>query len=235
MTHNHPKLSGECAAELPSYLKEVYDWAYINPRHAAWLDHDWVVRVLLFAHDQCLIGALLQQLQPGMKVWLVAHVYGSLVRRMADRIGAEGRLDLTDITPVQLEHAQLKLEGLSQARVLRADAALHAGSGDYQLIASFFLLHEVPDDLKRRIVDNMLRQLPPGGRALFVDYHRPAWWHPVGWLLRGVNRWLEPFAATMWRHELAAQAQDFVWSKRTRFGGVYQVVLAERKSGSRAP
>jgi hypothetical protein len=53
-----------------------------------------------------------------------------------------------------------------------------------------------------------------------------------------VNRWLEPFAATMWRHEireLAAQAQDFVWSKRTRFGGVYQVVLAERKSGSRAP
>jgi len=233
MTRNPPELSDEFYyQDVPDYMLEVYDWAYVNPRHAAFLDRNLVVRVLLFGNDQRLMRAFLNQVRPGMKVWQVAHVYGDLVRRVADKVGASGLFDLTDITPVQIVHATRKLQGLAQARVTQADAATHEADETYDLITSFFLLHEVPDDKKRCIVDNMLRQVPEHGRALFVDYHRPARWNPIGWLLLGVNTWLEPFACSLWKHEISEYASDaaaFTWKKRTVFGGVYQVVEVARK------
>ena len=209
MTRNPPELSENFYyQDVPDYLKDVYDWAYVNPRHAAWLDHNWVVRVLLFGNDRRLMRAFLDQVRPGMRVWQVAHVYGDLVQRVADKVGRTGCFDLTDITPVQVIHATQKLQDVEHAHVIRADAAKHVGADDYDLITSFFLLHEVPDDLKQGIVDNMLNQLPAHGRALFVDYHRPAWWNPVGWLLRWVNAKLEPFAHTMWKREISPFASE---------------------------
>jgi len=232
MTRNPPRLAEEFYYQgVPDYMLDVYDWAYVNPRHAAFLDHNWVVRTLLFGNDQRLMRRFLDRVKPGMKVWQVAHVYGDLVQRVARKVGLGGRFDLTDVTPVQVAHAERKLSAFGQARVVRADAAEYFGGEDYDLVVSFFLLHEVPDDMKRRIVDNMLRHVPSGGCALFVDYHRPRWWHPVGWLLRGINAWLEPFANSIWRHEIsefASKAGDFRWSKKTIFGGVYQILTAER-------
>lgn len=233
MTRNPPELSDEFYyQDVPDYMLEVYDWAYVNPRHAAFLDRNIVVRVLLFGNDQRLMRAFLNRVRPGMKVWQVAHVYGDLVRRVADKVGGNGVFDLTDITPVQIEHANRKLQGVSQARVIQADACTHQGEHEYDLITSFFLLHEVPDDKKRLIVDNMLSQLPKNSRALFVDYHRPAAWQPIGWLLRWVNAKLEPFAFSLWKHEIrefAKNADAFNWEKRTVFGGVYQVVEVTHK------
>jgi ubiquinone/menaquinone biosynthesis C-methylase UbiE len=214
-------------------MTEVYDWAYVNPRHAALLDRNLVVRVLLFGNDRRLMRAYLDRVRPGMRVWQVAHVYGDLVKRVADKVGAAGLFDLTDVTPVQIAHASRKLSDQPQARVVQSDAADFRGEDGYDLIVSFFLLHEVPDDKKREIVDNMLSQLPPHGRALFVDYHRPAPWQPIGWLLRWVNRCLEPFAYALWQHEIshyARDAQRFEWRKRTVFGGVYQIVDVTRKA-----
>ena len=232
MTRNPPRLSQDFYYQgVPDYMLEVYDWAYVNPRHADFLDHNWVVRTLLFCNDQRLMLAYLNQVRPGMAVWQVAHVYGDLVRRVAEKVGRQGRFDLTDITPVQVAHAEHKLADLDQAKVMRADACDFEGEAGYDLVVSFFLLHEVPDDIKRRVVDNMLRQVPPNGRALFVDYHRPAWWHPVGWLLRWINAKLEPFAHALWKkdiREFASQAGEFKWMKKTIFGGVYQIVTAER-------
>lgn len=218
---------------VPDYMVDVYDWAYVNPVQVDRLDHNLVVRVLLFGNDQRLMRAYLNEIRPGMRVWQVAHVYGDLVRRVADKIGPEGVFDLSDVTPVQIAHAERKLAGKAQARVIQSDAATFDGQQDYDLIVSFFLLHEVPDDKKRQVVANMLRQLPEHGRALFVDYHRPAAWQPIGWLLRWVNKCLEPFAFSLWEHEIsefAANAQDYVWDKRTVFGGVYQVVEVRRKT-----
>lgn len=176
-------------------------------------------------------SGLQPQIRPGMKVWQVAHVYGDLVRHVAARVGSTGEFHLTDIAPIQIQHGRNKLAAFPWARVIRADAGTYDSGTDYDLICSFFLLHEVPDEKKRQIVDHLLERLPPGGKALFVDYHRPAWWQPVRWVLKCINAWLEPFADGMWRHEIqdyASCPERFTWRKRTFFGDTYQIVWVER-------
>ncbi|NDV11459.1 rhodoquinone biosynthesis methyltransferase RquA [Crenobacter caeni] len=212
---------------VPDYMVDVYDWAYVNPAKARLLDRNIVVSTLLFLNDQRLMRRYLACIRPGSRVWQVAHVYGDLVSRAAQAVGPDGRFVLTDITPVQVEHALKKLAPYPQAEVVRADASNWQADEPFDLVCSFFLLHEVPDELKAAIVDNMLAQVAPGGELVFVDYHRPRPWQPIGWLLKYVNRWLEPFAEALWDKDIADYAtrkDDFVWQKETIFGGVYQIV-----------
>jgi hypothetical protein len=47
-----------------------------------------------------------------------------------------------------------------------------------------------------------------------------------------VNRWLEPYAASLWRNPISSfadQAELFHWTERRLFLGLYQVVVAERR------
>ncbi|WP_246820884.1 hypothetical protein [Bradyrhizobium iriomotense] len=79
--------------------------------------------------------------------------------------------------------------------------------------------------MKVRITWSMLNLVAPGGRAVFVDYHRPHRFHPLKPLMWRIFNWLEPFAPSMWRrevHDLAGSTgAGFRWRKRTRFGGMY--------------
>ncbi len=48
-----------------------------------------------------------------------------------------------------------------------------------------------------------------------------------------VNDTLEPFAKALWVNEIASyasRAEEFSWSKQTYFWGLYQKVVAERRS-----
>ncbi len=232
MTKNHPQLLVDPYYDgVPEYMTEVYDWAYVDPKWVKALDRNIVVRVLLFLNDQRLMRLYLNEIKPGMRVWQLAHVYGDLVKRAAQRVGPTGVFHLTDVTPIQIEHGSKKLTGMDWAKVIRSDASTFAGiGGDYQLICSFFLLHEVPEDKKYEIVDHMLAKLPKGGKAVFVDYHNPKKWHPVRYILKLVNHYLEPFANALWENEIqhyASDAAKFTWKKQTIFGGVYQCVVVE--------
>ncbi|MCL2161962.1 MAG: rhodoquinone biosynthesis methyltransferase RquA [Betaproteobacteria bacterium] len=219
---------------LPAYMTEVYEWAYVNPERVRLLDHNLVVRTLLFFNDQRLMRAYLNEIGEGMHVWQVAHVYGDLVKRVAEKTGPRGVFHLTDITPIQIEHAEHKLADKPWCKVIRCDAAEFAGEKglDYDLICSFFLLHEVPEEKKYQIVDHMLEKLPKGGKAIFVDYSNPSKWQPIRYILKVVNYFLEPFAEALWKNEIshyASKAEQFVWKKKTFFGGVYQCVIVTHK------
>ncbi|MCL1861614.1 MAG: rhodoquinone biosynthesis methyltransferase RquA [Proteobacteria bacterium] len=220
--------------DLPAYMTEVYEWAYVDPEKVRLLDHNLVVRVLLFFNDQRLMRAYLNEIKEGMRVWQVAHVYGDLVKRVAEKIGPQGVFHLTDITPIQIEHAERKLADKPWCKVVRSDAADFVGERgiDYDVICSFFLLHEVPEDKKYQIVDHILKKLPKGGKAIFVDYANPAKWQPIRYILKVVNHLLEPFAEALWKNEIshyASKADQFVWEKKTYFGGVYQCVIVRHK------
>lgn len=219
---------------VPDYLRDVYRWAYIDPRNVRLLDRNIVVSAILWGNNQRLQRITFGEFEPGQRVLQAAHVYGDVVPNLARRVGPDGHLEAIDITPIQVACMRRKLAGLPWVRVRRADAR-NPGGAPYDGVCSYFLLHEVPDDWKRAIVDGLLASIKPGGKAVFLDYHRPRAWHPLKALMSIIFDRLEPFAKGLWHREIwefAANAADFSWRKETYFGGLYQKVVARSTSSA---
>ena len=223
--------AGSLAHAIPDYLARHYAWAYLSARNLPLLDRSLVVSAILWGNYGRLQRAVLAELAPEQSILQAACVYGQLSAALAGFVGAHGQLDVVDVAPLQVDNCRRKLAQYRNARVRLADAARPAG-GPYDAICCFFLLHELPDDHKRRVVDGLLASLAPDGKAVFVDYHKPHWAHPLKGPMRLVFAGLEPFAASLWHHEIAdfASATDaFVWRKQTYFGGLYQKSVAWRR------
>lgn len=215
---------------LPAYLERHYWWAYLRPASLRIFDHPAVVSAILWGRFRGLVRAALAEIAPGSRVLQLACVYGDLSERLVARLGPDGVLDVVDVAPIQVDNARRKLARFSIARVWRADATV-PGPAAYDAVLVFFLLHELPDAEKCRLVDAALGRLTPGGRAIFVDYARPERWHPPGPVMRLVFFLLEPFAAAMWRRPIrsfATAPELFHWRESRTFGGLYQMVVVER-------
>ena len=222
--------------EVPAYLRDTYHWAYLNPRNVRLLDRELVVSVVLWGNHRRLRRAAFAELRPGQKVLQPAHVYGDFCPALARHLGSRGRLEVLDVARIQVAACRRKLRGLSQTRVRHADAA-RIGGEFYDAVCCYFLLHELPDDYKRAVVEGLLGSVVPGGKVIFVDYHRPHWAHPLRGLMSLVFYLLEPFAKDLWSNGIASyatHAENFIWLKRTFFGGLYQITVARRRMASEA-
>ncbi len=217
--------------QLPAYLVDTYSWAYLHPRSLRVLDRHLVVNGILWGNYRRLVRSACGEFCRGDRVLQAASVYGDLSSRLATQVGEQGFLDVIDVAPLQVEHCRRKLLGRPNVRVRVADAACPGETG-YDGACCFFLLHEVPDSTKRLIVDALLASVRIGGKVVIVDYHRPAWWHPLRPVMSAVFRWLEPFANSLLScqvRDLASQPASFHSHKETRFGGLYQKVVLERR------
>nr|AKA62179.1 putative rhodoquinone biosynthesis methyltransferase-like protein RQUA [Pygsuia biforma] len=225
---------GNDKEELPEYMANTYHWAYVNPRNVALLDNNFVVNTILFGNYIRIQNFALSEIKQGDQVFMPASVYGSACRNIAKAVGEAGRLDIIDISPIQVVRNTRKLSRYPQVTVLRGDARSFDLQAAYDVACSFMLLHEIPDENKSSVVNNVLNSVKVGGKAVFIDYGRPSTLHPVRPILSFVNDWLEPWAKTLWAHPIssfaAPESQDhFVWeTERTIFGGVYQKVVAHR-------
>lgn len=218
--------------DTPVYLKDVYTWSYLNPKNVARLDRNLVVNTLLFGNAHRLIKSYLAEVPAGSNMLQIAHVYGDMIIKLAQKISPKGHLDLIDVAPVQLAQAYKKLKHLDYVDMWQQDAKIPYHR-DYDVVGSFFLLHEVPSDIKSKIVANMLDQVKRNNaKAVFVDYHNPSIFNPIRQILRLVNTFLEPFAFEMWEKDIkdfAAEPELYNWHKTTYFGGVYQKVVVTKK------
>ena len=219
-------------AGLPDYLRSTYTWAYLNPRTMPWLDRAPVVSAILWGNAGRLMRWAVSRFEPGQNVLQAACVYGDFSNMLARRVGGEGRLVVADVAPIQIANARRKLTGQPQAELRVADL-VEPIKEQFDAVCCFFLLHEVPENARRRIVANLLAAVKPGGRVVFVDYHRPRRWHPLAPVMAQVFRWLEPYAPSLLDvpiESLAEEACHFSWRKETRFGGLYQLVEANRRN-----
>lgn len=232
ITSNSLAKSSSPPDNIPAYMHDVYEWAYISPRNVQLLDRNWVVNSILLGNNNKLQHALLSEIIPGQRVLQSANVYGSLIPKLAECVGTAGTLDVIDVVPIQAARCQHKLQDMPQATVRICDARdFH--NGQYDLVSCFFLLHEVPDDWKRAIVDNLLGSMAPEGRAVFVDYHGPAWWHPLREIMRPMLKLLEPFALSLWNNEIrtfASTPDHYNWQTETYFGGLYQKTVVTKRA-----
>ncbi len=218
----------EHVVSVPEYLVETYWWAYVHPAAVRVFERQWLVNLILWGNFARLRDAALDELGAQLegRSLQVACVYGDLTVRLAERVAPQGRLEVVDVLPVQLENLAAKLDSAAPVSLRLEDStALSAPDASFDRVLLFFLLHEQPEASRRATLAEALRVLKPGGKLVIVDYHRPRRAHPLRLLLSLVLRRLEPFALDLWRNEVAAwlpQRSLARLRKQTYFGGLYQ-------------
>lgn len=219
------------ATSVPQYLHDTYWWAYVHPRAVRFFERQWLVNLILWGNFAKLRDAALAALGeelPG-RTLQVACVYGDFTPRVAARLAEGATLDVVDVLPIQLANLRRKLPAHAAVNLVHRDASdLRFADGTYDRVVLFFLLHEMPLEVRRRTLAEAMRVVKPGGQVVIVDYHRPAPWHPLRPLMRFILRRLEPFAMDLWRHEVAewlpGRAREAV-RKHTYWGGLYQKLV----------
>jgi ubiquinone/menaquinone biosynthesis C-methylase UbiE len=221
------------AVAVPGYLTETYWWAYVHPRAVRLFERQWLVNLILWGNFGRLRDAALHALGERLegRTLQIACVYGDLTNRLRARLTPGGSLDVVDVLPVQLDNLAHKLPGEPRVGLIRGDSsALDLDSESYDRALLFFLLHEQPEDVRRKTIAEALRVLKPGGALVIVDYHRPSARHPLYLPMAAILKTFEPFAMDLWRHDLAEWfPQRLRVQKRTLFGGLYQLLTVEKK------
>jgi ubiquinone/menaquinone biosynthesis C-methylase UbiE len=220
---------------VPAYLQKIYWWAYVHPNAIKVFEREWLVNLILFGNYSALRDAALEDIgeQAGGKTLQVACAYGDLTPRLREHIAEDGQLHVIDVLPIQLENLKRKLPPDRRVSLIQRDsAALGFLDATYDRALVFFLLHEQPENVRRRTLAEACRVVKPGGQVIVVDYHRPDNWNPVRHPLRALLRKLEPYADDLWNNEIETYLPDDVKfssvEKKTYFGGLYQKIVLTR-------
>lgn len=222
-------------AVIPEYLHNTYWWAYLHPRAVHIFERQWLVNLILWGNFARLRDAALQEMGDVIngRVLQVACVYGDFTEHLVRRLGPQGSLDVIDVAPIQIKNLQTKLSKPQHVNALLQDSTdLHFEDGSHDSVVVFFLLHEQPADVRRKTIAEALRVTKPGGKLVFVDYHKPVAASPFRYLMVPVLTTLEPFAMDMWNGEivdwLPTDVKVSQIEKQTYFGGLYQKVVITR-------
>ena len=217
---------------VPRYLEKTYWWAYVRPQAVRFWDRPWLIDLILWGNYERLRDAALDALGDHLdgRTLQIACVYGDISERIRARLAPAAAFDILDVVRAQLDNVARKLRGDPRVGLIQADSsALDIESGTYDRALLFFLLHEQPDEVRRRTIQEALRVVKPGGRLVILDYHRPRRAHPLYWPMVLILKTLEPFALDLWRHEIAEWLPAGLRvAKRTFFGGLYQLLVIEK-------
>ncbi len=217
---------------IPAYLEKTYWWAYVHPHAVRVFERQWLVNAILWGNFSRLRDSALDELGPQIegRTLQIACVYGDFSPRLAGRLAAGASLDVVDVLPIQLDNLRKKLGFDARVTPRLGDSAdLKMADATYDQTILFFLLHEMPEPVRRRTLAEAVRVTRPGGRIIIVDYHLPRRFHPLRYLFRPVLRVLEPFALDLWNHDLKKWLPEAISAeqirKETSFGGLYQKVV----------
>jgi ubiquinone/menaquinone biosynthesis C-methylase UbiE len=237
----------ESSAEIPSYLRQYYSWAYVRPRGIRRFDRRWVTNLILWGNFARLREATFAALgQPiAGRTLQIACVYGDFTPALVRCMAPGAQLDVVDVVPDQLVNLGTKLSSGDPVELRCCDAMdLPFEDSTFDRAVVFFLCHEQPAPVRRRSLAEAWRVVRPGGRLVVVDYHRPSWWHPLRYLFGPIFA-LEPFARDMWEADMTAwlpqDAAAALQARRHFFGRLYQMVILVRPTieaepvGSRDP
>ena len=109
---------------------------------------------------------------PGESVLDVGCGTGSLAIALKAKVGASGEVRAIDASPEMIELARRKaVRGRVEAGFQTAlMEELPFSEARFDLVVSSFMLHHLPEDVKRKGLAEVRRVLKPGGRFLAVDF-----------------------------------------------------------------
>lgn len=221
--------------KLPAYLDFIYGDIYNDKDRCSALDSNFRCGLRTFFQYKKLVNAAVRELQMNQSVLQIGVVFGNEIDETAMAIGAYGQYDIVDINPLQVERINEKYWKIYPGmKVFCQDATKLKPKGQYDAVLCFMLLSEVPSATKVKIVNNALKSVKPGGKAIFIDWHQPLYYHPLRYVVRMYNRLYHPFVERLWDRDINTFADPeiktlFIWRKSTYFGRMFQKLVAERK------
>jgi len=212
---------------------------YSNMRLIRMVDFQPVIAaILLFQYDR-LVSAITRGLHHmdlrGKKVLITSCAFGNVIPRVVTAAIESGahRVLIADIIKNELTHAQSKLPQFAgKLELLQENAtAMKQADGSVEANVIFFLLHELPHDLKGVALKEAARVLAPGGKLYLAEFHRPDLWvlRALSWTYFKV---FEPLGLALWdTHDPLKQIEamgGFTCERRTVFFGNFQVLIATK-------
>jgi len=230
-----PLSAVKTAPAIPEYLQDTYWWAYLHPKSFYFFEREWVVNLILWGNMKKLTDAVLAEVnpRPNSRMLQVACVYGDFSNKLASHLEQkQSRLELVDVAPIQLSNATKKLSAQDNISFHHQDSSCLSFPNDsYDETVIFFLLHEQPEEVRRKTIEEAIRVTRPGGKIIFVDYHGPKRSNPMRYVMKPILSWLEPFAMDLWREELPAFMPKSIKPEQLTsefyFGGLYQKIVLQ--------
>lgn len=211
-------------------------WIYKN-RFLIWItDRQPIISAILLWNYHRLVHDVVKRLiltDKEKNVLQLSCAFGNISEKLAKKCAEQNaRLVIADIVPNELSHTQKKLtdRGLTKnISFMLCDAtSLPYPDESFDHVVSFFLFHELPLEKKRKVLQESMRVVKPGGKIICAEFHRPD-----SWLLR-ISGMLfftvfERYAREMWHAfdpeaEIFAHARDpkeWTFSKKPIFKGNY--------------
>ena len=196
-------------SKMPEYLAKHYWWAYLSPIGVFCFDFPFMVNRILWGQYHKIANDVVDLLatESDYSLAQISCAYGEII----PKVGAgskSSRVYLFDVAAIQLEKAAKKIRANNTEEVFTLFEAnaekipLEDNSVDTSLL--FFLLHELPEDVRNNVLRESLRITKPGGRIVIADY-APAtnthWFHKLP-IFRNIFEKLEPFLGNFWRSDL---------------------------------
>lgn len=138
-------------------------------------------------------GELMELLapQPGAEAVELGAGTGRNLGFLGERLGTLRNIDLVDLCPALLEQARKRTRGLTNVRVVEADAVSYRPAGRVDLVYFSYSLTMIPD--WEGALRNALAMLRPGGALGVVDFYVSPANPPAGLVRHGaLTRWFWP-------------------------------------------
>jgi ubiquinone/menaquinone biosynthesis C-methylase UbiE len=213
---------------------------YSNMRLIKLVDFQPIISAILLFQYHRLVSKIVAGLKltdlRHKKVLITSCAFGNVIPRVVDAAldsGAE-RVLIADIIQNELVHAKSKLHQYAGKVEFIEDNAtsMRQQEGLAEANIMFFLLHELPHELKIKALDEAGRMLAPGGKLYLAEFHRPELWvlRALSWTYFKV---FEPLGLALWdTHDpLACLARLGGWTceRTTFFFGNFQVITATKQ------
>lgn len=214
---------------------------YSNMRLIKLVDFQPIISaILLFQYSRLvskIVSGLTHSNLRNRKVLITSCAFGNVLPRVVDAAvqGGAERVLIADIIRNELVHARNKLDGFSEkVEFIEDDAtAMKQVEGGVAANVMFFLLHELPHDLKEQALREAGRMLAPGGKLFLAEFHRPELWvlRALSWLYFKV---FEPLGLALWdTHDPLDCLENmggWTCERATYFFGNFQIITATKQA-----
>ena len=213
---------------------------YSNMRLIKLVDFQPIISAILLFQYHHLVSKIVSELEQldlrSRKVLITSCAFGNVIPRVvkaAVESGAE-RVLIADIIHNELVHAKSKL-GAYAGRVEYIEdnaASMKQAEGGVAANVMFFLLHELPHDLKGQALNEAGRMLAPGGKLFLAEFHRPQLWvlRALSWTYFKV---FEPLGLALWdTHDPLNYLEStggWTCERTTYFFGNFQIITATKQ------